>query len=440
MRPGGTILRGATIFQEPDHPGGIVNIPSRSITRRTLLKGAGLTAAPLFLGAGSRPSFSGSGDPESPAPNLPPRDRFDPWVEVVQDNLVKGVGEVRRLSGGRPILAVVKNNAYGLDLATAGRILEAEPGILGFAVVKGEEALKLKNSGIQKPVLLMGMFSEEEGRALAEAHVEFGVFTSDAAERLVPLARATGSPVGIHFYLDSGMGRMGMSFRDALPWMEELSRYPEISVRGTFTELGEDPEFDKEQLRRFLAVTREARGAGVETGMLHAAASNGVFHLPDGHLDLVRPGIALFGSYPSRPEQEREMATLNSALRLKARVVRVFHLQAGDGVGYGRPWIADGPTWAATLPIGHADGYPREAVKGAKILIRDRLFSVIGAVSASHCVVRIGDHRAVEVGDEAVLMGPDNPVLEPSAMAEALGVSVYDLLMHVNPTLPRVVV
>lgn len=411
-----------------------------SITRRTFLRGAGLAAAPLFLGGMTGHPRSRSTGEFSPASNLPPPDRFDPWVEVVRKNLVRGVDEVSRLSGGRPILAVVKNNAYGLDLATAGQILEKESGILGFAVVKGEEALKLRSSGIRKPILLMGMFSEEEGPALAEAHVEFGVFTKDAAERLVPLARAVGSPVGIHFYLDSGMGRMGMSFRNALPWMEELSGYPEITVRGTFTELGEDPEFDLEQISRFLSLVREAGEAGIETGKLHAAASNGVFHLPDGHLDLVRPGIALFGSYPSRPDEEREMATLNSALRLKARVVRVSHLQAGDGVGYGRPWVADGPTWVATLPIGHADGYPREAVNGAQVLIRDRLFPVIGAVSASHCVVRIGDHRAVAVGDEVVLMGPDNPILEPSAMAQALGVSVYDLLMHVNPTLPRILV
>lgn len=411
-----------------------------SITRRTFLGGASLAAAPLFLGGMTRYPHSRLSGEEWTTPILPPPDRFDPWVEVVRENLVKGVEEVGRLSGNRPILAVVKNNAYGLDLATAGRVLEEEPGILGFAVVKGEEALKLRASGIRKPILLMGLFSQEEGRALAEAQVEFGVFTKDAAERLLPLARATGSPVGVHFYLDTGMGRMGMSFRTALPWMEELSGHPEISVRGTFTELGEDPEFDLEQISRLHSLAEEARSAGLETGKLHAASSNGVFHLPEGHLDLVRPGIALFGSYPSRPDEEREMATLNSALRLKARVVRVSHLQAGDGVGYGRPWIAESPTWVATLPMGHADGYPREAVKGAQVLIRDRLFPVIGGVSASHCVVRIGDHRAVDVGDEVVLMGPDNPALEPSFMSETLGVSVYDLLMHVNPTLPRILV
>ena len=411
-----------------------------SITRRTVLRGAGLAATPLLVGSKTHHPTSRFGGEDSPTPEPVARDRFDPWVEVVGKNLANGVREVGRLSGNRPILAVVKNNAYGLDLAAAGQILQAEAGVLGFAVVKGEEALTLRSAGIRKPILLMGMFSEEEGRELAEAHVEFGVFTGDAAQRLLPLARAKGSPVSVHFYLDTGMGRMGMPYRDALPWMEELSGHPEINVKGTFTELGEDPDFDKEQLQRFNALTRAARSAGIETGQLHAAASNGVFHLPQGHLDMVRPGIALFGSYPSRPAEERELATLHSALRLKARVVRIAHLQAGDGVGYGRPWVAEKPAWVATLPVGHADGYPREAVDGAQVLIRDRLFPVIGAVSASHCIVRIGDQRMVEVGDEVVLMGPDHPELEPSAMAEALNVSVYDLLMHVNPSLPRMVV
>jgi alanine racemase len=361
-------------------------------------------------------------------------------VEVIPKHLAQGVREVRRLSGNRPILAVVKNNGYGLDLGIVGRVFQDDPGILGLAVVKGEEALKLRSAGVKKPILLMGMFSPDQGRELADAQVEFSAFTPDAAERLVPLARALNRTVAVHFYLDTGMGRMGMSFRNALPWMIELSRHPEIHVHGTFTELGEDKDFDPEQLHRFLDVTQQARDAGVETGPLHAAASNGVFHLPEGHLELVRPGIALFGSYPSEPERERKMATLRSAIRLKTRVVRVSHLEAGDGVGYGRPWVADRPTWVATLPVGHADGYPREAVNGAQVLIKDQLFPVIGAVSASHCIVKVGDHLSVQVGDVVTLMGPDNPALEPNTLAETLGVSVYDLLMHVNPSLPRVLV
>ncbi len=411
-----------------------------TMSRRAFLGTAALAASPRFLGGMERPDPppSDATSSQERASLLP--DRFDPWVEVIPKHLAQGVNEVRRLSGGRPVLAVVKNNGYGLDLGTVGKLLQDDPGILGFAVVKGEEALTLRSAGVRKPILLMGMFSPDQGRELAEAQVDLSVFTPDAAERILPIARTLGRPVGVHFYLDTGMGRMGMSYRNALPWMVELDRHPEVHVQGTFTELGEDRAFDPEQLHRFLEVTREAREAGVETGRLHAAASNGVFYLPEGHLDLVRPGIALFGSYPSEPEREREMATLRSAIRLRARVVRVSHLELGDGVGYGRPWVADRPTWVATLPIGHADGYPREAVNGAQVLIRGQLFPVIGAVSASHCIVKVGDHPSVQVGDQVTLMGPDNPVLEPNTLAQNLGVSVYDLLMHVNPSLPRILV
>ena len=411
-----------------------------TISRRSFLGSVAFAAGPAFLKGETRPEppFSNAATKQERSPLH--ADRFDPWVEVIPKHLTEAVKEVRRLSGDRPILAVVKNNGYGLDLGTVGRLLQDDPDILGFAVVKGEEALTLRSAGVQKPILLMGMFSPDQGRELAEAQVDFSVFTPDAVERLIPVARTLGRPVGVQFYLDTGMGRMGMSYRNALPWMIELSRHPEIHVHGTFTELGEDRSFDPEQLHRFMGVTQEARDAGVETGRIHASASNGVFHFPDGHLDLVRPGIALFGSYPSDPEREREMATLRSALRFRARVVRVSHLEAGDGVGYGRPWVADRPTWVATLPVGHADGYPREAVNGAQVLIRDQLFPVIGAVSASHCIVEVGDHLSVRVGDAVTLMGPDNPVLEPNTMAQKLGVSVYDLLMHVNPSLPRILV
>jgi len=184
-------------------------------------------------------------------------------------------------------------------------------------------------------------------------------------------------------------------------------------------------------------VVEQARSAGAKLGRLHAASSNGVFHLPAAHLDMVRPGIALYGAYPSRPEEERAKAKLRPALRLRTRVVRVARLRPGDSAGYGRKYVASEPTWTATLPAGHVDGVPRESVEGARVLIGDRTFAVIGAVSASHCIVELGDSPAVKVGDVATLVGPDHPAIHPNAVAGATGVSVYDVLMHVNRGLPR---
>jgi alanine racemase len=333
---------------------------------------------------------------------------------------------------------VVKNNGYGLELQTLGPILDGLAAIRGFAVVKGDEALTLRKAGVRKPILLMGNCSEEEAVGLAEQGVHLGIYTREGQARIDLVAETLRRSVDVQLYIDTGMGRMGMPFREALKWMAETAGTPHVRVRGTFTALTEDEAYDRVQLRRFLDLVARAKERKLEIGELHAAASNGVFHLPASHLDLVRPGIALFGGYPSRPEEERALAPLRPAVRLCARVVRVAHLEEGDSVSYGRAWVADRPTWIATLPVGHADGYPREAVHGGRVLINGNLYPVIGAVTASHTVVLIGERPAVSVGDLATLMGPDHPHIAPNHLADTLGVSVYDLLMHLNPAMPRV--
>ena len=155
---------------------------------------------------------------------------------------------------------------------------------------------------------------------------------------------------------------------------------------------------------------------------------------------MVRPGIALYGAYPSRPDEERALAELRPALRMCARVVRVERLRAGDSAGYGRKFVAQEPTWTATLPAGHVDGVARESVAGAHVLIGAGVFPIVGAVSASHCIVELGREPAARVGDVATLIGPDHPLIHPNTLARNTGVSVYDVLMHLNPDLPRHVV
>jgi alanine racemase len=359
-------------------------------------------------------------------------------VEVDSEAIRHNVGQVRRLTGDRPILAVVKNNAYGLDLAVASPVLESLPQIAGFAVVKAEAGIQLREIGVRKPILLMGMASEEEARELVARKVALSLYTDAAPLRLDALRRSSEGPIAVQFYLDTGMGRMGMGFRRALPWMQAIAARNDVRIEGTFTALTEDASFDAEQTKRFLKITRRATELGVSTGRLHVAASNAVYHLPDSHLDMVRPGIALYGSYPSRPHEEKEKGELRPSVRLRCRVVRVERLERGDGVSYGRNYIAQRPTWVATLPVGHADGYPRGAVNGARVLIGGRLHPVVGAVSASHTIVEIGEERSVDVGEVATLVGPDHPEIHPNAVAQIVGISVYDILMHLNPALPRI--
>ena len=366
-------------------------------------------------------------------------DRFDPWLEVDAAALRKNVSVVSGLANKRPILAVIKNNAYGLGLTTVASVLDPMPEIKGFAVVKAEAAIALRDAGIRKPVLLMGLFSEEDGAELLRRDVQLSICTDDSASRIVGAAKKAGRTATAHIYLDTGMSRMGIPYHRAMPVLSELPGLG-INIGGTFTGFTEESDFDREQLGRFIDITDTARDNGVELGALHAASSHAVFNYADSHLDQVRPGIALFGAYPSDFESERSIATLTPAMQLKARVVRVERLRAGDSVSYGRNYIAEQPTWIATIPVGHTDGMPREAVNGAHVVVNGSPFPVIGAVSASHTIIEVGRERGVNIGDVATLLGSSHAAIHPNQLADSTGTSVYDRLMHLNPTLPKVLV
>lgn len=399
-----------------------------TLTRRTFV--AGLAAAAVVRPRGL-----------VAAPPAPPQmeGRFDPWVEVDAAALLENAATLSRLAGGRTLLAVVKNNAYGLGWAEAARVLERSPHVEGFAVVKTAAAHALRDAGVAKPVLLMAVFADADGPDLVRRDVSLALATDQGVAHAAGLARRTGRTVGVHFYVDTGMGRMGVPAYRALPWVLEAKQAPGLRVDGMFCALTEDPDFDPEQVRRLTDLADAARTQGAEVGRLHAASSHAVFNYAGAHLDLVRPGISLFGGYPTDAGGERDIAPLKCAVRLRARVVRVERLRPGDGVSYGRNYVADRPVWTATLPVGHTDGYPRQAVRGARVLIGGGLYPVIGAVSASHTIVELGDETAVKVGDVATLLGPDAPDIEPNRLAVATGTSVYDRFMHLNPLLPRVV-
>ncbi|NNM35048.1 MAG: alanine racemase [Gemmatimonadetes bacterium] len=401
-------------------------------------------AAAAVAGTGRMhlPDRTGSSDPDAAgsttALQSPPQG-FDPWIEVDGNALRQNLSTVARLAGGRPVLAVVKNNAYGLGLAGVASVLEPLEGVLGFAVVKAEAALALREWGVQKPVLLMGVFGDDVGPDLVRNRIDLVLATEDGPERVRRAAQRGGRPPATQLYVDTGMGRMGLPHH-RVPALIDSWDLGALGLSGAFMAFTEDPEFDREQLERFRRLSREVASNGVHLGPLHAASSNGVFNFPESHLDLVRPGIALFGAYPSDADRERRIAQLRPAVALRARVVRVERLRAGDSVSYGRSYVADEPTWVATLPVGHTDGYPRSAVGGARVRINERLYPVIGAVSASHTIVELGPEAAVRVGDVATLVGWEDESLHPNAVAEAAGTSVYDVLMHLNPTLPRVLV
>ncbi|HMQ07639.1 MAG TPA: alanine racemase [Saprospiraceae bacterium] len=365
--------------------------------------------------------------------------RFDPWLEISANSLQNNVNALSSLADGRPVIAVVKNNAYGLGLEYVPSLLEKNEKVIGFGVVKADECFRLISQSINKPVLLLARASYYEEVELIREGIELCVFSTDDLSRLSEHAKRIHRNIKIHAYIDTGMNRVGMPYFKAFHWLKSLVNHPNIQIVSTFTDLTEDPEFDIEQAKRLQSLCDELRSEGIDPGYQHAASSNGIYHVGEAHLDVVRPGISMYGAYPTHFKEEQTKMELQVAYKWCARVVRVEKMRKGDTVSYGRNFKADPPTWIATLPVGHSDGYPRKAIEGAKILIGEKIYPVIGAVSASHCIVNLGSDTNVRTGDIAILVGPDHPEILPNEVSNLAGISVYDLLMHMNPTIPKVV-
>ena len=234
------------------------------------------------------------------------------------------------------------------------------------------------------------------------------------------------------------MNREGMPYTRAGNWIEELVQSEHVDVNGTYTMFTHDLDFDREQHARFEELLGWARDRDLPLGTLHAAPSFELFHLPEAHYDMVRPGNALFGNAPG--EEAREMADLKPVFSLKTRVVRVEHLEPGDSAGFNRTFMPDRATWVALLPIGRTDGYPSAANGTCEVLINGRVYPVAGGVNSAHTILDIGPDKTVEVGDVATLIGPDHPAVLPHTVGERTELGFLRIIQSMNPRLPRRVV
>lgn len=363
---------------------------------------------------------------------------FDPWVEVHRANLSHNVGEISRRVSGRPILAVIKNNGYGTGIANIGRLLDPMSQVETLAVVKLQEAMALRDAGVRKPILLMGPFSDSELEEAVRRDIMPAVYTP-IGDTLDRISAKLNKRVPLHLYVDTGMGRVGVPYQDAAPLIRDLAGRKSVQVEGIMTTFTEDAEFDKEQLRRFDELCRSLESDRIGLGRKHASSSFALFQNPDSFLDMVRPGMAIFGVYSELHFREMNALDLRPVLALKARVIYVKKIPKGESAGYNRAYMAEKDVYVATLPVGHTDGWPRVAAKGARVKINGELYPVIASISASHTIVEIGPEPRVKAGDIATLFDWEEGS-RPEDVSAACKASVYDLTMHLNPLLPRRIV
>jgi len=375
------------------------------------------------------------------AASIPPKKhsthlKSDVWIELTMDHMGWNLNKIRK-HVNRPVLAVIKANAYGHGLIPTALYLE-KSGIDSLMVCKLDEAIQLRESGVACPILNFGPYFPESAELLIKHQISQFIFTRDV-KILSSTATKMGKNATIHIHIDTGMGRMGIPHHEAFSLILELATLNNLKIQGISTTLTEDTEFDREQIKRLISICLRAEKEGIALGRKHAASSAAIMSYPDSYLDVVRPGILLYGYYPSEKTQENDRLALKSVLQLKCRVAAVKTLRPGDSISYHRAYIAKTREKIAVLPIGYSDGYPFNVAGRSFVLLNGERAQIVGSITANHLEVRLKLDSDVSVGDEAVLIGDQKKEnISADELAQWAEVSTYKILIGMNPLLPRI--
>lgn len=339
---------------------------------------------------------------------------------------------------GVPVMPIVKANAYGHGLVPVGLHLQAcGAGRLGVAFV--EEGIALREAGVTLPILVLGaIFGPQLGRFLAY-DLEITVSSLAKLRQVEEAAHATGRRAAIHLKIDTGMERVGVHEYSAGPFIEAAVASPWCEVRGVYSHLAcaDDPgsPMTALQLERFLEACAHFERIGAPMPLRHLANSGGVLHFPETHLDMVRPGILLYGVLPDAAA--RATVAVRPALSLVSRVVYFKVVRAGRTVSYGATWTAARDTRVITVPIGYGDGWPRALSSRGEVLVRGRRYPMVGRVCMDQFMVDLGDGSAWGE-DEVVLVGTqDGERIGVEDVARVAGTIPYEILVQLNERIPR---
>lgn len=364
------------------------------------------------------------------------------WAEIDLDKLAHNMREIRRIAKSENIIAVVKADAYGHGAVDVAPVL-LENGANRLAVAIQSEAVELRRSGIECPIMVLGFTPPNLIDNLLKYDIEQTVYTYEFAKRLSKMAVRKNKIAKIHIAVDTGMGRIGFLPNDeSCEVVYNISKLPNIVIEGVFCHFSTADEKDKtytyKQVEKFDDFYAKLRARKVYIKMRHIANSAAIIDLPETHYEAVRPGIIIYGYYPS-DEVNKENIDLLPVMTLKTNVVHIKTLPAGEYVSYGRKYKTEKETVIATLPIGYADGYTRLLFGKAKVILKGKFAPVIGKICMDQCMIDITEIQGVKVGDEVILIGEDGKnKFTADMIGELIGTISYEVVCMIGKRVPRV--
>ena len=333
-------------------------------------------------------------------------------------------------------MAVVKADGYGHGALPVSRAA-LKSGADCLAVAIPEEGQELRAGGIACPVLVFGLIQPCEAWKTVTAGLEQTVCSVELLDALDQESRNRCVKTSVHIKVDTGMGRIGLAPEDVVEFARRVTSCPSIVLEGVYSHFScadeRDKEFSHAQVKRFNEVLRALEAAGISVRTRHMANSAAVLDIPEAHFDMVRPGIMIYGLYPS-PDVSHSVV-LRPAMSFVTRICQVKVVPRGTPIGYGATFVTSKRSTVATIPVGYADGYRRLLSNKAAVIVREKRVPLLGRVAMDMCMVDVTSVPDVRTGDDVVLFGVGLPVEETASI---IGTNNYEVVTGIGKRVPRV--
>ncbi len=359
------------------------------------------------------------------------------------DALAYNIRNIRaKTKKGTGIIGVVKADAYGHGAFEVSEIL-LENGADWLAVAVVDEAVNLRNHGIDVPILILGYTPMDRFKDIVNYKIIQTVYSYEEAKRLSETAVSLGKTAVVHIKIDTGMGRLGYRVNeDAADEIIKISKLQNIEINGMFTHFSTADETDKTytfgQYEKFMRMDAMLKDRGLDIPVRHCSNSASIIDLEELTLDMVRPGIILYGAYPS-DEVDKSKLSIKPVMSIKTHVSYVKEIEEGDSVSYGRTYKAPSKRVIATIPVGYADGFIRTYAKGGRVLINGKFAPIVGRICMDQLMVDVTDIENVKMNDEVVLLGKQGEnEITADEIASILNTISYEFFCTLSKRVPRI--
>lgn len=346
---------------------------------------------------------------------------------------------LKGLAGSAKVMASIKANGYGHGLVDVAHLLQSE-GIDAIGVAYIEEAIELREHNVTVPILVFGGLPRDQIELYLRYDVDITASSVTKIQQIDEVAKRTGKRARAHLKIDTGFERIGVHYYSAQSLFDAALAAQHVDVVGVYSHFADvnadDMTLTNLQLERFLEALKYYESRSPQPFLRHIASSAALMVSKATHLDMVRPGLALYGVYPGRGYEE--IVTLKPVLSLKSQVVYFKVVKKGAGVSYGHTWHAPEDTRVITIPIGYGDGYLRQLSNKASVIVRGRRCPIVGVVCMDQLMVNIGQGEAYN-GDEVVLIGSQGEAqVTVEELAALIDTTPHQILVSLNGRIPRI--